>query len=55
MQARIYGRPEQIANGNGDYARDITPVILEHFETFFNVAYPLPKTGIMLHHVVAYW
>ncbi|CAK8674728.1 unnamed protein product [Clavelina lepadiformis] len=44
VQARIYGRPEQIANGNGDYARDITPVILEHFETFFNVAYPLPKT-----------
>ena len=48
FQTRIYARPQQIANGNGDYAKDITPVIIDYFENYFNVSYPLPKSGMVM-------
>uniref|UniRef100_H2YEN6 Aminopeptidase n=1 Tax=Ciona savignyi TaxID=51511 RepID=H2YEN6_CIOSA len=44
-QTRIYARPQQIAAGNANYSAGITPKILEYFEGYFNVSYPLAKSG----------
>ncbi|XP_078487941.1 aminopeptidase N [Ciona intestinalis] len=44
IQTRIYARPEQVINKNVEYAKNITPTILEYYETYFEVAYPLPKS-----------
>ncbi|XP_054025111.1 aminopeptidase N [Dryobates pubescens] len=41
---RIWGRPEAIAEGQGDYARQVTGLILTFFEGHYNTAYPLPKS-----------
>ena len=44
-QTRIYARPQQIMNGNGNYAGIITPTIIDYYEDYLNVSYPLPKSG----------
>uniref|UniRef100_H2Y902 Aminopeptidase n=1 Tax=Ciona savignyi TaxID=51511 RepID=H2Y902_CIOSA len=41
---RIYARPEQVLNHNVEYAKNITPVILDYYESYFGVDYPLPKS-----------
>ncbi|XP_054243768.1 aminopeptidase N [Indicator indicator] len=41
---RIWGRPEAIAEGQGDYALQVTGPILTFFEKHYNTAYPLPKS-----------
>lgn len=46
MQTRIYAREDQIISGNVDYAKNITPAVLDYFEDYFNVSYPLPKSGV---------
>ncbi|XP_064932981.1 aminopeptidase N [Columba livia] len=41
---RIWGRPEAIAEGQGEYALQVTGPILKFFERHYNTAYPLPKS-----------
>ncbi|NXC51006.1 AMPN Aminopeptidase, partial [Penelope pileata] len=41
---RIWGRPEAIAEGQGEYALQVTGPILNFFEQHYNTAYPLPKS-----------
>ncbi|KAK2524434.1 Anpep [Columba guinea] len=41
---RIWGRPEAIAEGQGEYALQVTGPILKFFEGHYNTAYPLPKS-----------
>ncbi|NXB34026.1 AMPN Aminopeptidase, partial [Eulacestoma nigropectus] len=41
---RIWGRPEAIAGGQGNYALNVTGPILSFFEAHYNTAYPLPKS-----------
>ncbi|XP_072790070.1 aminopeptidase N [Taeniopygia guttata] len=41
---RIWGRPEAIREGQGDYALNVTGRILNFFEKHYNTSYPLPKS-----------
>ncbi|NXD65362.1 AMPN Aminopeptidase, partial [Eolophus roseicapillus] len=41
---RIWGRPVAIAEGQGEYALQVTGPILNFFERHYNTAYPLPKS-----------
>ncbi|XP_041320991.1 aminopeptidase N isoform X1 [Pyrgilauda ruficollis] len=41
---RIWGRPKAIAEGQGDYALNVTGPILSFFEKHYNTSYPLPKS-----------
>ncbi|XP_051896154.1 aminopeptidase Ey-like [Pristis pectinata] len=41
---RIWARKPAIAQGQGDYALNVTGPILNFFETYYNVSYPLPKS-----------
>ncbi|KAM6125423.1 aminopeptidase N [Phoenicopterus ruber ruber] len=41
---RIWGRPSAIAEGQGNYALQVTGPILNFFENHYNTAYPLPKS-----------
>ncbi|NXT88770.1 AMPN Aminopeptidase, partial [Anhinga rufa] len=41
---RIWGRPKAIAEGQGQYALQVTGPILNFFERHYNTAYPLPKS-----------
>ncbi|XP_053898785.1 aminopeptidase N [Malaclemys terrapin pileata] len=41
---RIWGRPKAIADGQGDYALNVTGPILKFFENHYNTSYPLPKS-----------
>ncbi|NXY79389.1 AMPN Aminopeptidase, partial [Glareola pratincola] len=44
VQIRIWGRPEAIAQGQGNYALKVTGPILKFFEENYNMSYPLPKS-----------
>ncbi|KAM6388236.1 aminopeptidase N isoform 1-T2 [Pluvialis apricaria] len=41
---RIWGRPTAIAEGQGDYALQVTGPILNFFERHYDTPYPLPKS-----------
>ncbi|NXQ59594.1 AMPN Aminopeptidase, partial [Anthoscopus minutus] len=41
---RIWGRPKAIAEGQGNYALNVTGPILSFFEEHYNTPYPLPKS-----------
>ncbi|XP_069722798.1 aminopeptidase N [Phaenicophaeus curvirostris] len=41
---RIWGRPKAIAEGQGNYALQVTGPILSFFENHYNTPYPLPKS-----------
>ncbi|NXP68952.1 AMPN Aminopeptidase, partial [Chloropsis cyanopogon] len=41
---RIWGRPKAIAEGQGNYALNVTGPILRFFEEHYNTSYPLPKS-----------
>ncbi|NXQ17132.1 AMPN Aminopeptidase, partial [Peucedramus taeniatus] len=41
---RIWGRPKAIAEGQGNYALNVTGFILKFFEDHYNTSYPLPKS-----------
>ncbi|NXA81709.1 AMPN Aminopeptidase, partial [Thryothorus ludovicianus] len=41
---RIWGRPEAIKEGQGDYALNVTGPILRFFEKHYDTPYPLPKS-----------
>ncbi|XP_058851581.1 aminopeptidase Ey-like [Acipenser ruthenus] len=41
---RIWARQKAIAQGQGDYALNVTGPILKYFESYYNTTYPLPKS-----------
>ncbi|XP_063268446.1 aminopeptidase N [Prinia subflava] len=43
-QIRIWGRPNAIREGQGDYALNVTGPILSFFEEHYKTSYPLPKS-----------
>lgn len=42
---RIFARQEAINAGQGQYALTVTGPIMKFFEKYYNVPYPLPKSG----------
>uniref|UniRef100_G3U8J4 Laeverin n=1 Tax=Loxodonta africana TaxID=9785 RepID=G3U8J4_LOXAF len=46
-EIRIWARKDAIANGNADFALNITGLIFSFMEDLFNISYPLPKTDIV--------
>ncbi|XP_062045805.1 aminopeptidase Q [Lepus europaeus] len=46
-EIRIWARKEAIANGNADFALNITGPIFSFLEDLFNISYPLPKTDLI--------
>lgn len=47
-QIRIWARKKAIEDGHGDYALNITGPILKFFENYYNVPYPLSKSGVFM-------
>lgn len=45
LQIRVWARREAIAKGQGTYALERAGSILEFFEKYYNVSYPLKKSG----------
>ncbi|XP_059495248.1 alanyl (membrane) aminopeptidase b, tandem duplicate 1 [Stegostoma tigrinum] len=43
-EIRIWARKEAIEEGQGKYALNVTGKILDFFENYYNVSYPLPKS-----------
>ncbi|XP_078386341.1 aminopeptidase N-like [Cetorhinus maximus] len=41
---RIWARAQAIAEGQGSYALNVTGKILQFFESYYNITYPLPKS-----------
>ncbi|XP_008823498.1 aminopeptidase Q [Nannospalax galili] len=46
-EIRVWARKDAIANGNADFALNITGPIFSFLEDLFNISYPLPKTDII--------
>ncbi|KAM6224299.1 aminopeptidase Q [Rhynchocyon petersi] len=46
-EIRIWARKDAIANGNADFALNITGPIFSFLEDLFHISYPLPKTDII--------
>ncbi|ERE86021.1 aminopeptidase Q-like protein [Cricetulus griseus] len=46
-EIRVWARKDDIANGNVDFAVNITGPIFSFLEDLFNISYPLPKTDII--------
>ncbi|XP_061732049.1 aminopeptidase N-like isoform X2 [Nerophis ophidion] len=44
VQVRVWARRKAIEDGQGDYALNITGRILQFYERYYNIAYPLPKS-----------
>ncbi|XP_039261142.2 aminopeptidase N-like [Styela clava] len=44
VETRTYARSAAVDNGEAEYASIITPRILEFFQGYFSVPYPLPKS-----------
>lgn len=42
---QVAARPQSIQNGDGDYSLDIASRIIDFFENYFYVAYPLEKSS----------
>ena len=43
LQLRIYAQPSQL--GTAEYAANITKVIFDYFEEYFNMSYSISKLG----------
>ncbi|KAM5168047.1 aminopeptidase Q isoform 2-T2 [Callospermophilus lateralis] len=46
-EIHIWARKDAIANGNADFALNITGPIFSFLEDLFNISYPLPKTDLI--------
>ena len=55
LQIRIWARRSAIAQGQGDYALSVTGPVLDFLQSYYNISYPLSKSGpsalITYHHV----
>ena len=49
LQVRIWARRQAIAEGQGDYALNVTGAILNFYEHYYNTSYPLSKSGDFLY------
>ncbi|XP_039261143.2 aminopeptidase N-like isoform X1 [Styela clava] len=47
VKTRTYARAEAVANMEADYSADIAAKILDYYEAYFSVPYPLPKSDHM--------
>ena len=45
MQIRIWARRRAIEEGHGDYALSLTGPILDFFQEYYKIPYPLYKSG----------
>lgn len=45
VQIRIWARRAAIDQGQGDYALSVTGPILNFFQLYYNISYPLSKSG----------
>lgn len=45
FQIRIWARRTTINQGQGDYALNVTGPVLQFFQSYYNVSYPLTKSG----------
>jgi len=43
LQLRVYAQPQQIHTA--EYAANVTKIIFDFFEEYFNLSYSLPKLG----------
>lgn len=46
IQVEVWGRPEKISNGDGDFSLRETKLILDFFENYFDIKYPLKKSSL---------
>ena len=46
--AQVWAPADDIAAGRADYATMVGPAILDYYEEYFGVKYPLPKMDLML-------
>lgn len=45
VQIRIWARRTAIEQGQGNYALNVTGPILDFFQLYYNISYPLSKSG----------
>lgn len=45
LQIRIWAQRKAIADGQGEYALNVTGPILQFYEKYYNTTYPLSKSG----------
>lgn len=45
LQLRIYAQPSQLKTA--EYAANVTKVIFDHFEEYFNMSYSISKLGTL--------
>lgn len=45
LQIRIWARRTAIQLGQGDYALRVTGPVLQFFQSYYNISYPLSKSG----------
>ncbi|XP_042194526.1 aminopeptidase Q [Callorhinchus milii] len=46
-EIRIWAKKESILNGEAQHALNITGPLLQFFETYYNISYPLPKADLI--------
>ncbi|XP_034169259.2 thyrotropin-releasing hormone-degrading ectoenzyme isoform X1 [Pangasianodon hypophthalmus] len=47
VMIRLFARPDAIQSGSGDYALHITKSLLNFYQDYFRVTYPLPKLDLL--------
>ncbi len=52
FQFRVWARPDAI--DQVDYALDAGVRVLEYFEQYFNIDFPLPKQGYLSHAIAVF-
>ena len=45
VDVSVCGRADNVDNGQLDYALQIATKVIQYYETFYGVKYPLPKCG----------
>lgn len=45
IEIEVVARPEAIRNGEGDYGLSEAAKIIDYFVDYFNISYPLSKSG----------
>jgi aminopeptidase N len=49
VEVNVLARPNAIDDNDGDFALDDAAKVIDFFETYFNVSYPLKKSSIFVH------
>lgn len=48
IQINVCGQPDAVADGLLNYAITIATNVIEYYEKFYRVKYPLPKCGLLI-------